>query len=79
MITLQILFSLAIIKYMKFLTKGQSKFGSSLLLPAYGREGQGQHLLAACQLRWREIRRRRKSEGGASEQQNASEFSKCLD
>ncbi|MEW6408381.1 MAG: hypothetical protein AB1465_06880 [Patescibacteria group bacterium] len=27
---------------MKILTKGQTKFGSSLLLPAYGREGQGQ-------------------------------------
>src|SRR3989344_812643 len=45
MITLQILFPLAIIKYMKFFIKGQSKFGSSLSLPAYGREGQGQHLL----------------------------------
>ena len=47
MITLQILLALAIIKYMKFLIKGQTKLGSSLLLPAYGREGQGQHLLAA--------------------------------
>ena len=45
MITLQILFPLAIIKYMKFLTKGQTKLGSSLSLPAYGRVGQGQHLL----------------------------------
>jgi hypothetical protein len=45
MITLQILFPRAIIKYMKFLTKGQTKFGSSLLLPAYGWAGQGQYLL----------------------------------
>ncbi|TSD04970.1 MAG: hypothetical protein Athens071412_512 [Parcubacteria group bacterium Athens0714_12] len=50
---------------MKFLTKGQAKFGSSLPLPAYGRVGQGQHLLAARQLRWHEELRRRKSEGGA--------------
>ena len=47
MITLQILFPLAIIKYMRFLIKGQSKFGSSLLLPAYGRVGQRQYFLAA--------------------------------
>ena len=39
--------------------------GSSLLLPAYGRAGQGQHPLAARQLRWHEKLRRRKSEGGA--------------
>ena len=38
---------------------------SSLLLPAYGRAGQGQHPLAARQLRWHEKLRRRKSEGGA--------------
>ena len=34
-------------------------------MPAYGRVGQGQHLLAARQLRWHEELRRRKSEGGA--------------
>ena len=38
--------------------------GSSLLLPAYGREGQGQHSFAARQLRWHEKLRWRKSEGG---------------
>jgi len=43
MITIQILFTPDIIKYMKFFTKGQSKFGSPFLLPAYGRVGQGQH------------------------------------
>ena len=35
---------------MKFLIKGQTKFGSSLLLPAYGWVGQGQHILF-----WRRI------------------------
>jgi len=39
--------------------------GSSLLLPAYGWEGQGQHSFAVRQLRWHEKLRRRKSEGGA--------------
>jgi len=48
MITLQTLFPLAIIKYMRFLSKGQMKLGSSLSLPAYGREGQGQHLFLAA-------------------------------
>lgn len=39
MITLQILFPLAIIKYMKFLIKDQSKFRGFLSLSAYGRGG----------------------------------------
>ena len=56
MITLQILFPLAIIKYMKFFIKGQSKFGSSLSLPAYGREGQGQHIFSWRRISQSEIR-----------------------
>lgn len=46
MITLQILFTLAIIKYMKFLTEGQTKSGSSLSLPAYGRAAHGQQKIS---------------------------------
>ena len=49
---------------MKFLVISQRKIlGSSLLLPAYGREGQGQHIFisgAFCEAK-NEIRWRRKS------------------
>jgi len=48
-----------------FQNSSNKSLGSSLLLPAHGRAGaRATSFLAARQLRWHEIRRRRKSEGG---------------
>ena len=74
MITLQILFPLAIIKYMKFFIKGQSKFGSSLSLPAYGREGQGQHLSFWRRISQSEIQNSAAAEKSESESEGGQKF-----
>ena len=48
-----------------FQNSSNKSLGSSLLLPAHGRAGaRATSFLAARQLRWHEIRRRPKSEGG---------------
>ena len=41
---------------MKFLSFSQTKLGSSLSLPAYGREGQGQHIFSWRRISQSEIR-----------------------
>ena len=53
---------------MKFLSFSQTKLGSSLSLPAYGREGQGQHIFS-----WRRILRSKIRNSAAEKSESESE------
>src|SRR3989344_5181789 len=59
---------------MKFLSFSQTKLGSSLSLPAYGREGQGQRLLFWRRISQSEIRNSAAAEKSESESEGGQKF-----